>query len=392
MKKILFVHYNIFEKRRWGRTFPLAKGAKQCGLDVTLLTISQTKGIGSKTVVINGVKVLQHKDIIPTIFINKGFGLFSILFRIFHVLTNKYDYVYIDCGEGINTGWIGKIAQWRGSILISEWGDLLGKGGYYDNKPLFFKILYGWYYLWAEHYFRKSADYTAVLSSMMKNHALNIGIPEEKIRIVPGGAITDIIQPSFKPKSILGIDNNIITLGYIGIDEGELKDLLPLLTVLKKEPYKNKFKIVTFGSKLSQEILNKYGISDIIINYGWLNFYEDYSAAQCVDIYVLMKTTNIERSSMGWPNKLGDYMALGRPVLLNTYGDITDFVTKYPDGFIKITLNENEIAQQLDNIINNKYCLTEMGKSNRKIAEEVISWKARMSNLIQSINDETIKN
>lgn len=385
MEKILFVHYNIFKKRRWGRTFPLAKGAKQCGLDVTLLTINQKKGIGSSTQMLDGVKVIQHKDILPTIFINKGFGIFSILCRIFHVLTHRYEYVYIDCGEGINTGWIGKIAQWRGSVLISEWGDLLGKGGYYDNKPLYFKILYGWYYLWSERYFRKSADYTVVLSSMMKEHALKCGIEQEKIKIIGGGAITDVITYDYKPKKLIGVSEDTIVLGYIGIDTGELKDLIPLLNALKRDEFRNKFKLLTFGETLSHEIIERYELNDILINAGWIDFYNDYSLAQCADIFVLMKSQNIGLSSMGWPNKLGDYMAIGRPVLLNLYGDVESFSKEYPKGFITVQLSEDSICDQLRKIQNNMYDLKMMGLANREVAEKVISWKSRMNTLLMQI-------
>ena len=387
MKKILFIHYNFYHKDRWGRTFPLAKAASQCGLDVTLLTNSKKKGISVHSIEEDGVKILIYKDILPNLMIHKGFALTSLFLRIWHVLRHHYDYVYIDCGEGINTGWPGKIAQWKGSILISEWGDLLGKGGYYDHKPRIYKILYGWYFLWAELYFRKSANYTIVLSSMMKEHAIKRGIDEKRIKIVPGGASVDLVNNDYKSKKLLGLSDNIITLGYIGINKGELLDLMPLIEVIRKNKnFKNRFKIITFGKTLSIDILEKYQLNEIIINCGWLNFYEDYSLAQCVDIYILMKSTYIKRNSMGWPNKLGDYMALGRPVLLNLYGDIANFVSQHPNGFITIKLSEHDIEEQLQNILNNKFNLKNMGVSNRKVAENEISWKCRMEKLLSEIN------
>lgn len=384
-KKILFIHYSVYRKSRWGRIYPLAEGAAQCGWDVTLLTSDSQKGVLPSVVYEKSVKVIRYKDIVPLQILKRGFAFFSFFMRLFHVLFNKYDVVYTDCGEAPNCGWIGKVAQWRGATYLSEWGDLLGKGGFYDSKPRLFKLLYGRYYLWAELYFRKSANYTIVLSTMMGKHCIKRGIREEEVKLVPGGAITDIVTYGYYSKEKLGISDNIITLGYIGIDEGEIKDLLPLINVLKDSNYRNKFRLVTFGKKLPENVLNQYGISDIIINWGWLDFYKDYTAAQAVDIYVLLKSNNITRSSMGWPNKLGDYMAIGRPILLNLYGDITDFVQKHPIGFISTDINENSIKKVLDNIWNKNYDLKGMGMVNRKIAEEEISWKARMSCLLNSI-------
>jgi glycosyltransferase involved in cell wall biosynthesis len=124
-----------------------------------------------------------------------------------------------------------------------------------------------------------------------------------------------------------------------------------------------------------------------LIECGWVNYYEDCHTLTYADIFLLIKSTNISRSSAGWPNKLGDYMALGRPVLLNLYGDIKEFVNKYPSGFIMISLDQSSISEQLDKIIENEYCLKEMGHKNRIVAEENISWDARVKKLVNYLNN-----
>lgn len=388
MQKILFIHYSGYLKERWGRTFPLAKAAAKCGYDVTLLTSNPKKGITYTKSIQDKVKIILYKDIVPSyLLFNKGYGFFSFFARIIHVLFHRYDYVYIDCGECPNAGWPGKIAQWKGATLLSEWGDLLGKGGYYDKKPKLFKFCYGWYYLWAEIYFRKTANYTIVLSSFMKEHALKMGVNENQIITVPGGALSNIIKYGYTPKNILSIPPNIITLGYIGIDEAEIKDLLPLINTLKKEHFINKFKLIVFGNKLKTQTILKYGLTNIIVEGGWLNYYHDYKKAQCVDIFVLMKSNNIMRNSMGWPNKLGDYMAFGRPIIITLYGDVKAFVEKNSYGFITTSSTEKNIEQILHNILQNKYNLKEMGRINRKIAEEEISWENRFKKLMKQVNN-----
>lgn len=154
---------------------------------------------------------------------------------------------------------------------------------------------------------------------------------------------------------------------------------------MKKERFKGKFKLIVFGHKLSPALLDKYDLRDIIVEKGWINFYEDYSSLQCVDVFVLLKSNNVARSSMGWPNKLGDYMAIGRPVLLNLYGDVATFVSENPSGFIPVELNEENICQKLNDILMSGYDLKKMGEVNRKLAENVISWHARMKNLLSSL-------
>ena len=101
-KKILFIHYNVYHQERWGRTFPLAKAAVQCGYEVTLLTTSSHKGLGVKKEIVDGVEIIICKDIIPMTLLKRGFGFLSFLSRIIHTLTKHYDYVYSDCGETLN--------------------------------------------------------------------------------------------------------------------------------------------------------------------------------------------------------------------------------------------------------------------------------------------------
>lgn len=60
-KKILFIHYNVYHQERWGRTFPLAKAAVQCGYEVTLLTTSSHKGLGVKKRLLMELRLLYAK-------------------------------------------------------------------------------------------------------------------------------------------------------------------------------------------------------------------------------------------------------------------------------------------------------------------------------------------
>lgn len=381
-KRVLFVHYNIHSKERWGRIFPLAKAAAQCGYNVTLITTSAKKGVTYNSETIDNVKVISFKDIIPSLFFKKGFALVSLITRIFYVAFHEYDFVYSDCGECLNTGWVCKIAQWKGAVYMSEWGDLLGRGGFYDAKPVWFKFFYGRYYLWAELYFRKSADYTIVLSSMMKEHAMKRGIAEDKILIVPGGAISDIISYVYRPKSQLGISEDMLTLGYIGIDNGELQDLKPLIEALHDDRLKQKCKLVLFGKKIDEKYIENFQLRDVVIEKGWIDYYKDPSPLQCIDVFVLIKSQNLSLSAMGWPNKLGDYMAVGRPVLITPYGDITSFIEKNPKGFFLCEANANNIVNTLLSILDNKYDLKQMGLNNREAAVEQISWVARVKQFL----------
>lgn len=274
---------------------------------------------------------------------------------------------------------------------MSEWGDLLGRGGYYDRKPWMFRILYGWYYLWAEQYFRRSSDYVIVLSSAMRQHAIRMGIKDKQLCIVPGGAVPDVIQYGYQSKALFQLPENVITLGYIGIDEGELKDLLPLMNVLKEQPFRDRFRLVAFGDKLSETLLQQYDLQDLIISCGWINYYQDYSLLQAIDFFVLMKSANVGLAVMGWPNKLGDYLAVGRPIIVTPYGDVSLFIDKYPHGFIQLETPIEEACRKcLSHILSGEYDCKKMGQYSRWLSENVVSWESRMTTLLQEIDSNVV--
>ncbi len=388
MKKFLMVHYSIKNQERWGRTFPLAKSLAKKGFEVTLLTTSNKKNrcILYNIETVDGVKIISLNDIMPKKLLEKGVGLISFFSRIIYSATHRFDFVYSDCSETPNAGWPCKLNQWIfRSIYISEWGDLLGKGGYYDSKPTWFKALFGWYYLWADFYFRYSANVIIVLSSYMKEYAIQRGIKEQKICIMPGGSLVDVIPKTDIDKSRLNINNGIITLGYIGINNREFKDLLPIINVLCSRKYKDRFKLVLFGEKVNIHNNSNCNINNIIMEAGWVDYYHDYSKLQAIDIFLLIKTDQ-KISNAGWPNKLGDYLAIGRPVMVTPYGDVSRFIEEYPGGFIPIFLNKESIEGEMDRLLNNFYDLKVMGDLNRAIAENVISWDSRVQNLIHFID------
>lgn len=384
MKSILFISAIDYEgKNRWGRTYPLAKAFANNGFKTTLL-VSQKIGFKLyKKEIKDNVEIISFNFILPLRIRRQPIiGLFtsSFLFRLIFAIITKYDYVYSDCGEIPCSGIPCRISQiLHNSIYLSEYGDLLGKGGYYDSKPLIFKILFGWYYLWSIRYFRQIADYVVVLSSTMKNYVINnMGIDDNKVLLLPGGASPNIIK--YKPKHA----SIPIKLGYIGIDNSEIKGILPILQSIT-EYAPNQFIVYVFGNKLSKDVLSFYKIDSVIKECGWVDVVHGQDIIKDIDIFLLMRS-DIHIGTMGWPNKLGDYLSYGRPVIITPYGDLIDFVKKHKEGFIIVDRNDKKDTRNiLFNIIDGKYDLTKMGEYNRHVAENEISWDARVKNIINII-------
>lgn len=371
--KILVSHFGVFKKGGWGRTFSLANALVELGNNVTVLTTSPTISFRIIKKNINGVNVIVFPDFAPSLMTSKGFGVLSLFLRILFVIFHKYEILHSDAGHRPSSGWPCIINRFlfKGRY-IAEWWDYFGKGGQLDNKPAYFKFLLGAFENWSEIHDKKTADGIVVLSNYMKERALKSGINKE-IRVIHGGAdVKNISRLNFiVNKSRFGIDNKKLVFGYIGMSDSEISDLEPFIRALNK--FKNQVAFVTFGEKLSSNSIIGHQLNGIIKEMGWIDYSKDANLLSIVDVFVLIKKNTVINIA-GWPNKLGDYMACGRPILINPYGDVAEFVTNNKGCFITTSWNESEIEQKIQEILDGKYPLEEMSHKARYIAENKISW------------------
>ena len=385
-KKLLIVTTFDYEGTRWGRNFPLARAFVRNGFDVTMLVTERRRSLRPYVVrECEGVKVVCFNAILPFRIRKLPVGIFttSFIVRIIYALFHKFDYVYSDCGETPCSGWPCLLnKKLYKSIYLSEYGDLLGKGGYYDLKSKFYKIFFGSYFLWAVNYFRTSADYVIVLSNVMAQYVKDeMGIEDKRVILLPGGSLPDKIR-YVEPDDLSG---RPLYLTYIGVDDYEIRGILPVLNVIRNK-YLGKIKVRLYGKKLSDNIIDQYSLNDIIIECGWVDVIKGQDDIRRTDIFLLMRE-NLLIGAMGWPNKLGDYLSYGRPVMISPYGDLCEFVDEYPNGFIVVDRNdEKEIENVLESALNSLKNLINMGKYCRQIAENVISWDARMKKMMAAID------
>ena len=374
--KILFAHFGVFEKGGWGRTFPLAEGLAKLGNDVTIITTNPRYSITFKRENINNVKIIIFPDIIPSKITSKGFGFISLFLKILYVIFNKFDIVHSDEGHRPQSGIPCRLnKKLHKAKYIAEWWDWFGKGGQYDSKSKYFKVLLGSYELKYEIKDKLYADGIIVLSEILKQRALSLK-PGIKIIKIHGGA--DIFKIPFiynnsSLKEKYGIDKKIVTFGYIDALGQDIKELQPLIDSIIELNLQSRVKLLLFGGGglLANEFPDQ--IKDCIRNFGWINYAVDYEKLQCVDVFVLFKEDNLINRS-GWPNCVGDYFACGRPILLNPIGEVVEFADKYPDGFFISTLSKESISKNLNFIMENQSILLKKGRINRIIAENEISW------------------
>jgi glycosyltransferase involved in cell wall biosynthesis len=167
--------------------------------------------------------------------------------------------------------------------------------------------------------------------------------------------------------------------------ESEIIELDPFLKALSNPDFKNEIRFITFGSYLRPQIIEKYKLNGIVEERGWIDYLKNVDKLDDVDVYVQIRRDNI-LSVAGWPNKLGDYLSNGKPILLFPYGDLVSFISDNPDGFITVNYEIESISLKIKEIISGKYDLLKMGIINRGIAEKN-SWESKALEIIKFRNN-----
>lgn len=380
--RIIYTHYGVNGKGGWGRTFWMAKGLAALGHQVTLLTLNPSISFFRiRTGFVDGVKIMKFPDFFPSKLKRAGYTIWGTLFKMIYCAFHRADLCIADCGHRITALPCKLHRRIYGSKYFIEWWDIFGRGGALDRKSRAYKLFYGKIETISEINDKKHADAVVVLSTFMQQRAIERGIDQKKIHIVPGGSIIDDVNPSPPPKRE---DNSTVTLGYIGIGSSvEILLLQPLIDAMRRAGEGN-FKLVVYGRKLDNSILQDNRLENIVEERGWIDYTKDTSSLDDIDVFVqLLEDNNYAKA--GWPNKLGDYLAFGKPVLLAPYGDLVDFVHDQP-GFFLTKYNETSIFASLETIRRTTSSkLLEMGMCNRVLAS-TISWKERARKVEQIFN------
>jgi len=391
--RILFSNYALLDKTGFGRSFMLARELAIIGNKVTFLTgLPSNKFIFPyKKEVRDGVLIIAFPDIVPNFMRRTGFGLLSFVFKLFYVFINKYDIYHADVGHRPCGGIpILLKKQFKDIVYVSEWYNYYGKGGQYDSKKGIKKYTHGAYDLFFEIKDKKIADGVVCLSSAMAERANKEGISEDHLSIINGGADVKSIyfQKHSTNKVKFNIDNSSLTFGFIGMNVGQLKDIMPLIEALNELSLKSEFfkksTLITTGRFLPKRVKEELDLKFKLKEFGWVD-YEVYSEIlSCVDIFVLLQEPNLDNRTR-WPNRLGDYIAAGRKTLINPYGDTRSLVGKYKELFIEVDFSKETIKRNLAEVIQNEEIYSDR-EVIRKIAEEELSWNQKAKQLLNFYN------
>jgi glycosyltransferase involved in cell wall biosynthesis len=257
-----------------------------------------------------------------------------------------------------------------------DWADWWGRGGAIEERsnPLI-KILLGAIETWYEEHFRTCADGTTVISSALQERAVALGVKPETIKKITGGADVE----NFTPRDIktareaLGLPQAAKIVAFMGFVHYDLELVLRAFGLIYRKNKNARLILLGKSSPMTRRIAREEGTEAGILEYGIVPYEKIPDYMGCADIFLLpfaRKQANIGR----WPNKVGDYMAMGRPMVSSPVGEMEHLFNQEPIGRLARDTTE-DFAEAAWELLQDTESCRKMGQAARAAAEQRYSWE-----------------
>jgi len=368
------LNHNRIWEGSFNRAFYFARPLIKRGHNVTVVTNSKKQIFSFKEYVNEGVNIIET----PDIFWGKlrtGWDPLNALRRLSFLKSRKFDIIHaIDCRPTVIIPALYLKKLWKVPLVI-DWLDWWGRGGAIElRKNKLLNKLFEPIETYFEENFRKHADYTIVISTLLRERAINLGINRDKIRVISHGCDTEGVKPL--DKSVARKESGLSHYDFILLFSGfVLYDIHISLEAFSQvlERYPNTLLVLTGSSEnLDGRYSKKWKGHANILNLGFLPK-EKYSLVLGASDLCLLPLSDNLANKARFPGRIGDYLAAGKPIVSNEVGDAGTLIKEYNLGVITKP-TPDEYASGIISALQQPQNLAIWSRNARKMAEERLSF------------------
>ncbi len=358
------------------RVHSLAKSLVHLGYKITLLASRRFPGMKRIEEEVSGVRIIQMADCMPERVRHGGLSPIDVFGRLEHVRRVRYDLVHgFDHRPAVSIPALFARRQWH-IPYVADWADLWGRGGIGEER----RGIVGKTLAHADHYWEQSvhrrADAATVVSPHLAERVKEMGIPDEYIHLVQVGANVDVIRPL--PKIAMRRKYSLPESAPIIVHIGFAPFDVPLLaaTFIALARCNPQVMLVLSGASFPSldKAIESAGLAGRIKHLGVVPYERLGEVLACGDVMILPYS----RSSLNlarYPNRIGDYLAAGRPIATNRTGDPGILVESEKIGIAEDD-NPETFAEAIQKLLSDPALCDEMGRRARQLAETRLSWQA----------------
>jgi len=320
----------------------------------------------------NGVEVIEAFDPFPSRVRESGLSPFDLLNRIRCLKSQPCDLIHcFDHRLAVSLPGL-MLSRTRKIPCIFDWADLWGREGIAGERRSLGRLSLGSIDHFLEERVRRGAHGLTVINTALRDRAAQrFDVP---IHLLPVGANSDLITPL--PKQAMrrrfGLPENAAIALHTGLAPYDMRYLAEAFVLLAKQQPKALLVMAGRHFPIVAQVVAAAGFSDRLI---WLGMQdrEGLTAAMGSADVLVLPYTNRSVNSFRYPNKLGDYLSAGRPVVTNRTGDLGQLVVDEQVG-LAVEDTPEAFALAMKTLLDNGKLADEMGRRSREVAETKLDW------------------
>jgi glycosyltransferase involved in cell wall biosynthesis len=369
--RILMLNYNVafvgggsfFRSWQWGRH--LARR----GHAVTLVATAPRSLLRIRQRCLEGVELVEMPGLLPRRW-RYGYDPYEVARRMGWVARRRFDIVHaLECRPVVI--YPALLARRRGARLVIDWFDWFGRGGSVELRPnLVLRTILRPIETYYEQAFRRRADATVVVNSVLEKRALQLGVPAATILRSVHGADVEGLRPMsvVEARRDLGLPADVPIVGYVGSLFREDAEMLTAAFRRVRQACPDARLLLIGHSKAAVPLGEAEGaLRTGFVDYQALNRY----LAAC-DVMALPLADSPANQGR-WPSKLMDYMAAGRPTVACDVAGVGPAVTEAHAG-LAARPEAAHLAEQLLTVLRDGELAERMARNARRAAETRYGW------------------
>jgi len=360
--------FNQVGKGTYWRALPLGQELVNRGHAVTLLVTSRDRRVGFKTRTDDGVTVVETPDLLPGS-LRSGWDLWNVLSRIGWLRGRAVDLVH--AFEGRPVAFLPALYLQRagkGIPLVLDWCDWFGRGGSVEERPNpLLRAVLRPVETFFEETSRPRADGTTVISTVLRQKAIDLGVPSERILLLPNGFRVETL-PCEEQAAIrrrLGLPEDLILLAYVGAlfrrDAKLMAGAFDRIQAVRPD-----VRLLLIGCNVAVEALVQSPHAVIAIPWVSRTAVADYLAASDI---CWMPLCNTGANQGRFPLKLGEFLMAGRPVVATDVGDMGTLLAREAAG--RVAPDDPQLlAEAVLSLLSQPSEMDRLARRARQVAQE----------------------
>lgn len=362
----------------YARSHAMGRQLVRRGHQVTLMLISEKERWHIHVFDWDGVKAVET----PHLSINRlryGWDAWNTIRRFIYLSKETQTYNLIHCFETRPATIYPALwyANKHHIPVITDWNDWCGRNGLVEiNRPFGYHLLnlqgLETYY---EEAFRAKTVGLTVISTALAERAIGLGVKPERICHIPGGTFLDWfkVRSMEECRAQMGFSLQIPILGFSSSDSHfDMEIVMGALAIVARKFPSIKLIVTGKARKSVHKLVTKCQVQDHVCFVGYVPFDELPWYLGCADLFLLpMLDRPYNRGR--WPNKMGEYLSLGRPTVANPVGDIKLLFERHSIGYLA-GWEPEDFAEKIISILNNPQLSSDFGRNARRVAETEFDW------------------